>query len=168
MAAANTRVVRRSAALHEQKGERYGKDFTYQEFTFHKKKTGAYMALAFLAIFGLVLMTPLRKIVRPLMKKPGEGPSKEVREYGWFSATYKALAEDGDVSIFKMHGKGDPGYKITSLLVTESALCLVENEQDLPGGPGYGGILTSASGLGGALISRLKNAGIVFEGPMQN
>ena len=168
MAAANTRVVRRSAALHEQKGEQYGQDFTYQEFTFHKKKTGAYMALIFLAIFGLVLMTPLRKIVRPLMKKPGEGPSKEARENGWFSATYKALAEDGDVSIFKMHGKGDPGYKITSLMVTESALCLVENHQDLPGGPGYGGILTSASGLGGALISRLKNAGIVFEGPMQN
>ena len=168
MAAANTRVVRRSAALHEQKGEDYGRDFTYQEFTFHKKKTGAYMALAFLAIFGLVLMTPLRKIVRPLMKKPGEGPSKEVRENGWFSATYKALAEDGDVSVFKMHGKGDPGYKITSLLVTESALCLVENEQDLPGGSNYGGILTSATGLGGALISRLKNAGIVFEGPMQN
>ena len=168
MAAANTRVVRRSAALHEQKGEDYGRDFTYQEFTFHKKKIGAYMALAFLAIFGLVLMTPLRKIVRPLMKKPGEGPSKEVRENGWFSATYKALAEDGDVSVFKMHGKGDPGYKITSLLVTESALCLVENEQDLPGGSDYGGILTSATGLGGALISRLKNAGIVFEGPMQN
>ncbi len=168
MAAANTRVVRRSAALHEQKGERFGPDFIYQEFTFHKKKTGAYMALAFLAIFGLVLMTPLRKIVRPLMKKPGEGPSKEVRDNGWFSATYKALAEDGEVSIFKMHGKGDPGYKITSLLVTESALCLVENEKDLPGGPDYGGILTSASGLGGVLISRLKNAGIVFEGPMQN
>ena len=168
MAAANTRVVRRSAALHEQKGDQYGKDFTYQEFTFHKKKTGAYMAMAFLAIFGLVLMTPLRKIVRPLMKKPGEGPSKEARENGWFSATYKALADDGDVSVFKMHGKGDPGYKITSLLVTESALCLVENEQDLPGGSDYGGILTSASGLGGALISRLKNAGIVFEGPIQN
>ena len=168
MAAANTRVVRRSAALHEQKGEKYGQDFTYQEFTFHKKKTGAYMAMAFLAIFGLVLMTPLRKIVRPLMKKPGEGPSKEARENGWFSATYKALADDGDVSVFKMHGKGDPGYKITSLLVTESALCLVENEQDLPGGSDYGGILTSASGLGGALISRLKNAGIVFEGPIQN
>ena len=126
------------------------------------------MALAFLAMFGLVLMTPLRKIVRPLMRKPGEGPSKEVRENGWFSATYKALAEDESVSIFKMHGKGDPGYKITSLMVTESALCLVENQEDLPGGSGYGGILTSASGLGGALISRLKNAGIVFEGPVQN
>ena len=168
MAAANTRVVRRSAALHEQKGEQYGRDFTYQECPVHKKKTGAYMALSFLAIFGLVLMTPLRKIVRPLMKKPGEGPSREARENGWFSATYKALAEDGDVSIFKMHGKGDPGYKITSLMVTESALCLVENQEDLPGGSGYGGILTSASGLGGALISRLKNAGIVFEGPVQN
>ena len=166
MAAANTRVVRRSVALHEQKEESYGPDFTYQEFTYHKKKTGAYMALTFLAIFGLVLMTPLRRIVRPLMRKPGEGPSKEVRENGWFSATYKALAEDGSVSIFKMHGKGDPGYKITSLLVTESALTLVENAQELPGGSGYGGILTSASGLGGALISRLKNAGIVFEGPM--
>jgi short subunit dehydrogenase-like uncharacterized protein len=167
MAAANTRVVRRSAALLDLSGQSYGSKFTYQEFAFHKKKMGAYFSLAFLGLFGLVLMTPLRKIVRPLMKKPGEGPSLEVRENGWFSATFKAEAEDGEVSIFKMHGKGDPGYKVTSKLVAESALCLVENESELPEGAEYGGILTSASGLGDAYIKRLKKVGIHFEGPLE-
>ena len=33
----------------------------------------------------------------------------------------------------------------------------------LPGGSEYGGVLTSASGLGDVLIERLKNADIHFE-----
>ena len=66
-----------------------------------------------------------------------------------------------------MHGKGDPGYKVTSKLVAESALCLVENESELPEGAEYGGILTSASGLGDAYIKRLKKVGIHFEGPLE-
>jgi short subunit dehydrogenase-like uncharacterized protein len=43
---------------------------------------------------------------------------------------------------------------------------LIENEDDLPGGKEYGGILTSASGLGNPLISRLSKVGINFEGPL--
>ena len=35
--------------------------------------------------------------------------------------------------------------------------------EDLPGGSEYGGVLTSASGLGNILIERLKNADIHFE-----
>ena len=59
------------------------------------------------------------------------------------------------------------GYKVTSKLVCESALCLVEDADALPGGAGYGGVLTSASGLGQALIDRLSKTGIHFDGPLQ-
>ena len=65
-----------------------------------------------------------------------------------------------------MHGKGDPGYKVTSKLVSECALCLIEDADDLPGGSEYGGVLTSASGLGNSLISRLSKVGVNFEGPL--
>lgn len=34
---------------------------------------------------------------------------------------------------------------------------------DLPGGSEYGGVLTSAVGLGNVLIARLKNAEIEFK-----
>ena len=57
------------------------------------------------------------------------------------------------------------GYKVTSKLVTEAALCLVEDADTLPGGTGYGGVLTSASGLGMALVKRLQKTGIEFDDP---
>ncbi|MBT3674507.1 MAG: saccharopine dehydrogenase, partial [Proteobacteria bacterium] len=44
--------------------------------------------------------------------------------------------------------------------------CLLEDEDSLPGGSEYGGVLTSASGLGHSLISRLSKVGINFDGPL--
>ena len=65
-----------------------------------------------------------------------------------------------------MFGEGDPGYRVTSKLVTECALALVKDVDSLPGGSEYGGLLTSASGLGETLINRLSKVGILFEGPL--
>ena len=47
-------------------------------------------------------------------------------------------------------------------MVCESALTLAFSE-DLPFGKEFGGVLTSAVGLGDPLISRLMKAGIKFE-----
>ena len=65
-----------------------------------------------------------------------------------------------------MNAKGDPGYKVTAKLISECALCLIEDADDLPGGLEYGGVLTSASGLGHPLISRLTKVGVNFTGPL--
>ena len=54
---------------------------------------------------------------------------------------------------------------MTSKIVWESALSLLGDHKNLPGGLGYGGGLTSSSGLGGVLVNRLKNVGISFEEP---
>ena len=72
--------------------------------------------------------------------------------------------EDNEKYKFRLYGDGDPGYKSTARFICESALCLACNEDELPNGSN-GGVLTSASGLGDILIKRLKNAGILFEGP---
>jgi len=66
-----------------------------------------------------------------------------------------------------MHGKGDPGYRVTSKFVCESAMTLIRDEENLPGGKDYGGLLTPASGLGQPLIDRLSKSGIFFEGPLE-
>ena len=65
-----------------------------------------------------------------------------------------------------MNGKGDPGYRVTSKFVCESAIALTGDLNNLPGGEGYGGILTPASAFGDVLIERLRNAGISFTGPI--
>ena len=166
MATANTRVVRRTEALLALRQESYGSDFTYQEHAFHKSWWSAAKSLVLTALSVLVLLSPLKRLVKPFLPKPGEGPSESVQENGWFDCKFIVEADDGTKSVFNMNGKGDPGYKVTSKLVSECALCLIEDQDTLPGGSEYGGILTSASGLGKSLIARLKRVGINFEGPL--
>lgn len=165
MAAANTRVVRRSAALLGQRQEPYGSDFVYQEYAFHPSRWAAVKGMLGMAVLGFVLFTPLRKLVRPLLTQPGDGPSKEARDNGWFDCKFIVETEDGEKAVAAIHGKGDPGYKVTSKLVSECAICLVDDADSLPGGSDYGGVLTSASGLGMALVERLGKVGINFDAP---
>ncbi|MGY9042010.1 MAG: saccharopine dehydrogenase family protein [Alphaproteobacteria bacterium] len=166
MAVSNTRVVRRSAALLELNQEGYGVNFTYQEHAFYKKFSTALLVTFVTLLFGLILSTPLRKLIRPLLPKPGEGPSKETMENGFFDSFFSAEVGSGEKKLFRVHGKGDPGYKVTSKFVCESALTLIKEREKLPGGQGYGGVLTPASGLGQPLIDRLSSNGVNFEGPL--
>jgi short subunit dehydrogenase-like uncharacterized protein len=166
MATANTRVVRRTEALLALRQESYGSNFTYQEHAFHKSWFSAAKSLVLTGISVLILLSPLKRLVKPFLPKPGEGPSEEVQENGWFDCKFIVETEDGLKLVFNMNGKGDPGYKVTSKLVSECALCLVEDAESLPGGLEYGGVLTSASGLGHSLISRLSKVGINFRGPV--
>ena len=166
MAVSNTRVVRRSAALLDLNQEGYGVNFTYQEHAFYKKFRTALLVTFVTLLFGLILSTPIRKLVRPLLPKPGEGPSEETMENGFFDSFFSAELGSGEKKLFRVHGKGDPGYKVTSKFVCESALTLVKEREKLPGGEGYGGVLTPASGLGQPLIDRLSKNGVIFEGPI--
>ena len=60
-----------------------------------------------------------------------------------------------------MYGKGDPGYKSTSMFLIESAISLLQNSNN-----GDFGVLTPATGLGEDLVNRLKDQGVIFEGPI--
>ena len=162
MAFANTRVVRRSAALFELNQKSYGKDFTFKELGSYPSKAAARITTFVLMSAFLVIATPLRRLVRPFLPKPGEGPDKETRDNGWFKGLFVAKLQDGNEKRFEIFGSGDPGYKSTSKMVCESALTLAFSD-DLPFGDEFGGVLTSAVGLGDPLISRLMKAGITFE-----
>lgn len=162
MAAANTRVVRRSAALMEQLQKSYGPNFTFGEYGLHKSKKLARRASYGLILGFLIISSPFKKLVRMFLRKPGEGPSLETQDNGWFRSTFITEAEDGEKKICSLYGSGDPGYKSTSKLVCEAALTLAKSN-NLPGGENFGGVLTSATGLGNELIDRLKNAEIEFK-----
>lgn len=55
-------------------------------------------------------------------------------------------------------GDRDPGYGSTSKMITEAALCLLQDARDTAGG-----IWTTAPAMGRRLIERLqRNAGLVF------
>ena len=163
MALPNTRVVRRSAALSRFTGKYYGDDFVYSEGAYYSKK-GAARKVTFMTLaLGLIIVSPLRKLLRGFFRKPGEGPSQEAMDSGFFKSRFLIETQDG-FRAFSMSSSGDPGYKMTSRMACESALCLaVENPASLPGGEGFGGLLTPSVGLGNVLINRLKNIGVSFK-----
>ena len=163
MALPNTRVVRRSAALSKTIGKHYGDDFVYSEGAYYSKR-GAARKVTFMTIaLGLIIVSPLRKLLRGFFRKPGEGPSQEAMDSGFFKSRFLVETQDG-FRAFSMSSSGDPGYKMTSRMACESALCLaVENPDELPGGAGFGGLLTPSIGLGNVLIKRLKNIGVAFK-----
>ncbi|MGA8005734.1 MAG: saccharopine dehydrogenase, partial [Burkholderiales bacterium] len=60
---------------------------------------------------------------------------------------------DGRTLRASVRGEGDPGYASTSRMISESALCLLE---DVERAQTPGGVWTPGAAMGGKLISRLQ------------
>jgi len=162
MGAINTRVVHRSNALQ---GARYGKEFTYDEAIMTGKGTKgrltAYgMVGALGAFFTASAIKPTRWVVEKLVPKPGEGPSPEDQEKGFYDLRFVGKTTDGKTMITKVTGDRDPGYGSTAKMLGEAGLCLAFDVKD----DVKGGFWTPASALDGKLLERLQaNAGLTFE-----
>jgi short subunit dehydrogenase-like uncharacterized protein len=159
MAGINTRVVRRSHALL---GFPYGQEFRYDESMLMGNGAGGQIrATMALGATGLMMMAsafgPSRSLLQKVAPSPGDGPSLETRENGFFNIELLGWNEDEEIKV-KLTGDKDPGYGATSKMIAESALCLACDELDTPAG-----ITTPAVAMGDALVSRLeKNAGMTF------
>ena len=97
------------------------------------------------------------KILDRVLPKPGDGPSPEAQESGHFTVDLYTTATNGAKYQSRVKAAGDPGYKATSVMLGESALALVHNRDELPDSSG---VLTPATGIGDALVSRLRGAGL--------
>lgn len=157
----NTKVVRRSHALA---GFPYGKEFRYDEATLIGPGTGGKIKAGIMAGVMGGLTNPdslLKKIATPLLPKPGEGPSKQQQENGFFAIALLGKLEDGTTIHAKVTGDRDPGYGATSKMLAESAVCLAKDTL-----PETYGILTPSTAMGKALLTRLQtNAGVSFSIP---
>ncbi len=163
MAAINTRVVHRSNALMDYP---MTKDFRYGEAMMTGAGFGGRMAAygmaAGLGLFGLLAaLAPTRWLLKSyVLPKPGEGPSKEARETGFFKHVVLGKSESGSTYKVGVAGDRDPGYGSTAKMITEAALCLLK---DVPKSETKGGLWTPASAMGQKLIDRLvQHAGLTF------
>jgi short subunit dehydrogenase-like uncharacterized protein len=159
MAATNSPVVRRSHALA---GQPWGPDFVYREvMSTPGNARGAVMAATVTAGLAGLMAAMKRPWLREKLKarapKPGEGPSPEQRERGHWKVRF--LAEDGEDKLIYVVGDahGDPGYASTAKMLGESALCLAYDKLD-----SEGGCLTPSVAMDGALLERLRQAGLTF------
>lgn len=161
MASVNERVVQRSNALLH-----YHKNFTYNEAMLTGTGPLGYAAsVAVLAAIGGGLLaagvSPLRKLITPLLPKPGEGPSPEAQRTGFFVHDVYGQTEAGHTLHVRVSGDRDPGYGSTAKMISQAGLCLAEDmaKTDKPGG-----FYTPATLFGERLIDRLELlAGLTFE-----
>jgi short subunit dehydrogenase-like uncharacterized protein len=189
MAAVNTRVVRRSAALAATAGgphaKGYGPHFKYNESLACKPNGGIVAGLVVtlgMPLFAmLAFFAPTRALLQALVHRcglaPGQGPSREVQRTGFFEALFVAKSEPKtagappETVAVSVKGIQDPGYAETAKMLAEAALCLVDQQKQLAGGaeassldvphPG-GGVLTPAVALGMPLVERLRAKGMSF------
>lgn len=166
MAPVNTRVVRRSNALL---GYPYGRGFRYRErMRVGPGLRGRLGALAFVAglgaFLGAVSVPPLRRLLeKTLLPAPGEGPSPERIERGFFVIELVGHFDDdqGPPPVrVTVRGRRDPGYGATAAMLSEAALCLALDKDRLTS---PGGVLTPASAMGEALVERLNASDVTFE-----
>ena len=148
MAAINTRNVHRSNFLLQ---HAYGPDFVYDEMLV----TGA-------GDKGEALANAVaadKSLGAEGGPQPGEGPSREEREAGFYDVLFLGEDAAGHTLRVGVTGDRDPGYGSTSKMITEAAVCLLQDALDTPGG-----IWTPASAMGERLTRRLQaHAGLRFE-----
>ena len=145
MAPINTKNIHRSNKLMN---HIYGENFKYNEMWIQGPGEEGKAAAEFIST-----MNPLGDA-----PEPGDGPSRESRENGNYDVLFCADV-DGETIKASVSGDMDPGYGSTSKMITESAVCLVKDCEDLPGG-----IYTPAASMGKKLIERLEsNAGLYFK-----
>jgi short subunit dehydrogenase-like uncharacterized protein len=166
MAAINSRVVYRSNSLL---AWRYGRDFQYHEslrtghgLSGRLKASGVSAGMA--AGMISLQLKPLRRLLQAtILPQPGDGPSVETQENGFFRSKLIGLlpaTADQPAAVIRgrVAGQGDPGYKGTAQMLGETAVALAEDERPHP----PVGVLTPAAALGMELVERLRRSGMTF------
>ena len=145
MAPINTKNVHRTNFLL---GHAWGADLVYDE-----------MVMTTIGDAGKAMAEALAK-ANPFGEsklKPGEGPSKEDRENGFYDILFIGEYPDGTTVRASVQGDRDPGYGSTSKMLAETGIALLANK-------GEGGVWTPGALLGDALIARLtEHAGLTFQ-----
>lgn len=164
MAGANAPVVRKSNAIMNYK---YGKNCSYREVQTVGGLVSGYATLFGFGIFGVLLAIPPTRwlMLKYVLPKPGEGPSRELQETGYFTSRIYAVGDTAEKPIvevtFKSGNAGDPGYKATARMSIEASLAMALEREKCANGEG--GVLTPASGLGMTLVDRLNKTGMKIQ-----
>ncbi|PAV22973.1 saccharopine dehydrogenase [Pyrrhoderma noxium] len=108
----------------------YAPDFFYTESFTASNRISAFFLSVGLAVglAALLYVPPLRWIVRRVVMQPGDGPKDEELERGRLHAENISISSplpNSDKLVLvrsTMDGKGDPGYALTAVMVSECAL----------------------------------------------
>lgn len=166
MAVVNERVIRRTNALLEYP---WGREFQCSEvIPVGSGPIGVLRASAIVGGIGIgtgvLAVAPIRDALRRFVfPDPGEGPTRAEIEAGYFTIRVlgRGTATDGPFIVeCRIGADQDPGYGATARMLSEAAMCLVDDRID---SPLSGGILTPAAAIGDPLATGLRRAGLAVE-----
>ena len=163
MAAINTKNVHRTNAL---RGHPWGQDFVYDERMLAgqgRSSEGRAWRMARNSRIqdALLAFSPTRALLKRFaLPQPGEGPNAAEREAGRYEVRFFGDTADGRQLSATVTGDRDPGYGSTSKMISEAALCLM---QDIDREATPGGVWTPGAAMGLSLVRRLQaHAGLSF------
>jgi short subunit dehydrogenase-like uncharacterized protein len=81
--------------------------------------------------------------------RPGEGPTKEERDNGFYDVLFAGEYPDGRTIRYGVKGRYDPGYGSTCRMIAETGIALLDCEHP-------GGVATPGALLGPVLVDRLR------------
>lgn len=153
--AVDSNIILRSA----QALDHYGPRFTYTPWVVYPNLLVMLLLMLVSSIAGALARSALvRTLMMKLMKPSGQGPTPEQMAKGWFRVRFEA--ESGKTRVSTQVSGGDPGYGATSVMLGQSALCLLEDREHLPQ---CNGVVTTAAAFGDRLLERLKAHGLQFQ-----
>ena len=136
----------------------YGSNLSFNQYILLPSLLSALILI--FSIFSVALLSKLKFFKKFLLDHipSGNGPSEEERKKHWFDVSIIASSNTKEV-ITRIKG-GDPGYGETSKFISEMALCiLLESDQLIKSK----GILTPVECTGELMLNRLQNTGISIE-----
>ncbi len=135
--------------------QEYGEHFNFNLYTLQKSLFS--IILIILGIASLSFLSKVKFVKNFLLSRipSGTGPSKEQRKKHWFEVNIIGKTESKEAQT--IISGGDPGYEETAKFISETALCIIMQKDQLLKNKG---ILTLVECTGDLMRTRLENAGI--------
>ncbi|KAJ5102211.1 hypothetical protein NUU61_004433 [Penicillium alfredii] len=159
---ADVALVHRSSSLMP---ELYGQRFVFHQFlSVRNAFIGVAIHVGFLLGMSLLMIPPVRWLLRKFVYSPGNGPSREDSLNDRLEYHAVATADQSSTAPQRMFGKlsYEGGmYLFTGLLLAEAAMVILKEEEKVRK-VSRGGIVTSAT-LGQDFVDRLEKVGCHIE-----
>ncbi|KAH8832228.1 Saccharopine dehydrogenase-domain-containing protein [Flagelloscypha sp. PMI_526] len=155
-------------ARSEERISSYGPEFRYDEFVQTPNRLiGLFLTLIVVSFMFCAAIWPIRPLLRWMFSQGigarlDEISVMEKRSFSLFNVTTSTTSKEYPEPIVVqtvIRGQGDAAYLLTSIMISESALCFLGSREALPSMTKKGGFLTPMTAFGDILIERLKKTG---------
>ena len=142
-----------------QSNNSYGSNFSFRQYMLFNSLFKIFGIIFGVSLLKLFIKIPIINNLIYNLKPSGSGPSDSKRQQSWFKVDVIGSDEKEELEHLIIKG-GDPGYEETAKFISESALCIIHDNNKLLKHKGF---LTPIQCMGSLIINRLEFQGIIIE-----